>query len=196
MVISGNDIFLFSSFLKYNSPKEKKDLNTSIISKKMWILWRDQKVTLPGRVSHVSAALWFNAICCTHLPLCWQGVIIDFLWSLWKEVLLPWWWLQRGGDPILIPMQTPHFYIFARATGTVEPARNTLLVYCLAADSQCLHSPSHNHTGEEHDRRAQPRKGIGSWWTERLGTWLLTEDSYKNMRVMRNTSLGLKWKHR
>lgn len=144
--------------------------------------------TLPRRVSHVSAALWFNAICCTHLPLCWQGVIIDFLWSLWKEVLLPWWWLQRGRWPsLLIPMQTPHFYISTRATRTAKLARNTLLVYtCLPAYRPCLPSPSHKNTVAEQNRRAQPRRGIGWWRTKRLGARLLTEDSYRNMMVMRN----------
>lgn len=60
--------------------KRKKDFN--IIMLKMWLLWRNQKATLPSGVNHFSAAFLFNAVCCPHLPFRQQSVIIDFLWSL------------------------------------------------------------------------------------------------------------------
>lgn len=102
--------------------------------------------TLPRRVSHVSAALWFNAICCTHLPLCWQGVIIDFLWSLWKEVLLPWWWLQRGRWPCSHSNANPALLHFHQGHKNSEASKKHplgVLSPCRQAGSSFLFPQAH-----------------------------------------------------
>lgn len=107
--------FLLSFFIFSNiGSKRKKYFNVIVISN-MWMLWRDQDVTLPSKANLCAAALSVHAGCCPRSPLHWQSVAIDFLRSPWEEVLLSGWWLQRVGDPVLIPMLSLNFYISARA---------------------------------------------------------------------------------
>lgn len=54
------------------------------------LLGDQEKVPLLHVVNHFTAALlYLIPFCSTHLSLHQQSVLIDFLWSLWKKVLLP-----------------------------------------------------------------------------------------------------------
>lgn len=159
----------------------------------MWILWRDQKVTLSQRVSHVSAALWFNAICCTHSPLCWQGVIIDFLWSLGRKFCF----LDDDYKGEVTPFSfqcKPCTFIFPLGPQEQWSQQETSSPYC------CWHQMSF---------LPFPRLQCGRTWYKGPTT-KRQESSLRNRNVrcptpykrllekhglMRKASLSLNWKH-
>lgn len=159
----------------------------------MWVLWRDQKVTPSWRVSHVSAALWVNAICCTRLPLCWQGVIIDFLWSLGRKLCF----LDDDykGEVTPFPLQCkPCTFMFPLGPREQWSQQETSSPYCCWHQVSFLLFPQLQ--GGRTRYKGPTTKGHKRFLMDRN---VRCPAPYRRLLgkhgVMREASLGLNWKH-